>query len=79
MKQIQSLQELKDLSSGEGNDFCITFNFRLCSNKRLQYDDNQWYVYNEIDDTEQVLDDNGLKTNTNIIDALDKGALFLCD
>lgn len=79
MKQIQSLQELKDLSSGEGNDFCIALNFGLRSSKRLQYDDNQWYVYNEIDDTEQVLDDNGLKTDTNIIEALDKGALFLCD
>ena len=80
MRKVESLQELKELASQEeGFEGFIWMNFGLRSSKSLRYDEqsDMWNVYNGIDDSEQVLTTKQLGKETNIIDALEKGALYL--
>jgi len=81
MKQITSLRELKQLASKEtsneeGEDFFISFGVAR-SSKHIYYDGNLWYIYNAIDDSEQTLTTRELKRDTNIIEAIEKGSLYL--
>ena len=77
-KQIKSLDALKKLASKEGGvEVFIQLNIGR-SFKKIDYnkDTDYWYIFNEIDDTEQELHTKDLAENTNIVEAINKGALF---
>lgn len=83
MEQIKSLQHLKELASTdeaieEGLEVFISLNGGLRSSKRIYYDKPLWDIINEIDDSEQEgLTDIQLETDTNIVEAITAGALYL--
>lgn len=79
MRKVKDLKELRKLCRKEdGEDFFISFGIAR-SSKHISYDGNFWYIYNEIDDSEQTLTTRELKRETNLIEALDKGALYMYD
>lgn len=77
MNKINNLDELKELASGDTIEVFISFGYAR-SSKQISYDTDAdlWYIYNEIDDSEQTVKTKDLKTETNIIEALEKGALY---
>lgn len=77
-KKIKTLDELKELASEGSIEAFIQLSFGLRSSKNLQYEEDidMWTIYNYIDDTEQHLKTEELNEATNIIEALDKGALY---
>jgi hypothetical protein len=79
MKRIEDLEELKNIATAQPTEVFIQLNFGLRSSKNIEYDADadSWLIYNYIDDTEQMLTSKQLKEDTNIIEALDKGALYL--
>ena len=80
MKRIETLEELKTLASQDDIIDCfIKFDGGLRSSKQLEYDADrdEWYVFNEIDGEEQYLNTKELEDETNIIEALNKGSLYL--
>ena len=78
MKQIKSLEDLKDVCDGVTVDCFIQLNYGCRSSKNISYDRDAdtWYIFHEIDDSEQTVHTKDLKEKTNIIEALDKGALY---
>ena len=54
MKQINSLEELIETIQSGNHDFFIG-NGLVRSSKYMEYDDDTFYIINEIDDTEQTL------------------------
>jgi len=77
-KRIESIEELKKLAQQEGGCDCfIALNFGLKSSKHVTFNDKKFYVFNFIDDTEVKLTEEEMRTETNIADAIVKGALIL--
>lgn len=78
MQKINSLDELKTLCSNNPAECFILLNFGLRSSKDIEYDESSdaWNILNHIDDTEQVVSTKELSEKTNIIEALEKGALY---
>lgn len=78
MKQIKSLEELKLKASAGPVDCFIRLNFGLRSSKDVEYneDTDTWYIFHHIDGSEQELTTEELADATNIIEALEKGALY---
>ena len=77
MKQITSLEELIDTIQSGNHDFFIGGG--LCrSSKYIEYDDDTFYIINEIDDTEQTLTSKELfnKDYTNIGVAINNGNFY---
>ena len=77
MKQITSLEELIDTIQSGNHDFFIGGG--LCrSSKYIEYDDDTFYIINEIDDTEQTLTSKELfnKDYTNIGIAINNGNFY---
>ena len=77
MKQINSVEELiKEIKQGN-NDFYIS-NGLVRSSKYIQYDDDIFYIFNEIDDTEQSLTSKELFNDdyTNIGVAINNGTFY---
>lgn len=81
--KIKSVEEMKKLADTKNNEMglecfiCLAGAFR--SSKRIQYmaDENLFYVNNEIDDSwQEELTLDQLKTETMIIEAVEKGALY---
>lgn len=55
----------------------VTLNLGLCSSKEIYYNDNtSYYVYNEIDDSEDIIPFDKFKDSF-IGEAMTKGALFV--
>ena len=85
MKSITSLEELKKESTtvnGDYADFYITLNYGAKSSKRILYhpETNTFDIINEIDFSYQDdLTENQLATETFIIEAINKGALYKYD
>lgn len=80
MKQIKDIEELKTLAEREeGAEVFIRLNYGLRSSKNITYDrdSDSWWIYNGADDSEQRLNTGQLSEETNIQEALDKGALWL--
>ena len=77
--QIHSVEQLKRESRGEA-EFFILLNYNLISRKRIEWDDeeNRFFIFNLIDDTEQILKEDQLMDRgyTNIGYAITKGALY---
>lgn len=82
-RKIKSLDELKTLASNNERplEVFIQLNFGARSSKRIDYNRNTdyWHIFNEIDDTEQELHTEELAEKTNIIKALEGGALYQQD
>ena len=83
-KRITSLEQLKKEARGDQNaEFFILLNGYLRSSKRIVWDEEekQFFIFNYIDDTEQVLTEAQLmdKGFTNIGFAMTRGALFKDD
>ena len=77
MKQINSVEELiEEINSGNHDFFIGNGLFR--SSKYIEYDDDNFYIYNEVDDTEQTLTSKELfdKDCTNIGFAINQGCFY---
>ena len=77
--KIKDLDELKDLASKNTLDCFILLNFGLRSSKDISYNPTTklFHVFNYIDDTEQDLTEEQLDTDSNIMLALQRGALYM--
>lgn len=77
MKQINSLQELIETIQSGNHDFFIG-NGLVRSSKYMEYDDDTFYIINEIDDTEQTLTTKELFNDdyTNIGVAINNGTFY---
>ena len=77
MKQINSIEELIDEINSGKHDFFID-NGLFRSSKYIEYDDDTFYIYNEIDDTEQTLTTKELFNDnyTNIGVAINNGTFY---
>lgn len=85
MEKITSTEQLKTLANNENGDF-IEFYILLAglaiSSKRISYRPNEeknWLIINEIDDSYQELIDKDLSKKTLIVEAIEKGSLYLPD
>ena len=77
--RVRSLDHLKRLAKKEdGDDFYIRLNGGFRSSKHIQYDGEKFWIVNEIDGTEQQLNDAEImdENNTNIGVAIEKKALY---
>lgn len=79
-KQIKSLDELKQICDGETHDFFIQLKYGLRSSKNISYNKEQdkFFIFNEIDGTEDVLDSKQIMDEdyTNVGKAIINGALY---
>ncbi len=79
MKQIKSLEELKKQALKKHN-YCILLMNHLTSSKWIEYHkppEDKFYVYNYIDDTDGKYTEQQLKEETNIVDAIEHGRLYI--
>ncbi len=79
-RRITTIQQLKELAKDDGQDCYILLNGGLRSSKHIRYfpDDNSFYVFNLIDDSEQELTEAQILDSgySNIGEAMKKGALI---
>lgn len=77
MKQINSVEELIDEINSGSHNFFIGAGL-LRSSKYIEYNDNNFYIYNEVDDTEQTLTSKELfdRDYTNIGFAINQGCFY---
>ena len=76
---VKSLEQLKQLASPEdGAEFYIQLNYGLRSSKRICWDEptKSWCITSEVDGSHEDLKEHQLATATNIVKAIEKGALF---
>ena len=82
MVKVENLEHLKELASKTNGDF-VDFHILLGgglakSSKRIQYDlqFDEFCIIHEIDESFQELKSNQLDAKTNLIEAIEKKALF---
>lgn len=77
MKQINSVEELIEEIESGNNDFFIG-NGLFRSSKYIECDDDNFYIVNEIDDTEQILTKKQLfdEDYTNIGTSINNGSFY---
>ena len=79
-RRIRTIEQLKELAKN-GSDCFILLNGGLRSSKYIRYypDDDNFYVLNLIDDSEQELTEAQILDSayTNISEAMKKGALIM--
>ena len=77
MKQINSIEDLIAEIQLGNHDFFIGGGL-LRSSKYIEYNNNNFYIYNEVDDTEQTLTSKELfdKDCTNIGFAINQGCFY---
>ena len=78
-RRVRTIDQLKELAKN-GLDCFILLNGGLRSSKHIRYypDDNSFYVFNLIDDSEQELTEAQILDSgySNIVEAMKKGALI---
>jgi uncharacterized membrane protein len=78
--KVSSLDHLKKLCTKKPDeviDIILHLNGGLRSSKTIAYYDNKWDVFNLIDSSSQEeLTDEQLSTETNIVEGIEKGALY---
>jgi hypothetical protein len=81
MTKVTDMNHLKSLTSPDSEEFFISLAGGLCrSSKRIQWFENEnlFDVYNENDDTwEEDITEKELGEFTNIVDAIENGALYM--
>ena len=76
--QIRDLDHLKRISSTRGLECYIRLGSCFRSSKVVCFQDPGWWVLHEIDDSEvDYEDDEHLKQDSNIVEALEKGAMYV--
>lgn len=77
-KRIKDLEQLKKKAAKGSIEVFLMLNFGIRSSKDLSYNEktDTWSIFNYIDDTLQTLKTEELANNTNIIEALEKKALY---
>ena len=77
MKRIHSVEELIEEIKSGNNDFFIG-NGLFRSSKYIEYDEDNFYIVNEIDDTEQTLTTKQLfdENYTNIGTSIKNGSFY---
>ena len=79
-RRIRTVEQLKELAKN-GLECFVLLNGGLRSSKFIDYDvnDNSFYVFNYIDDSEQKLTESQILDSeyTNVGEALEKGALIM--
>ena len=77
MKQINSVEELIEEINSGNHDFFIGGGL-LRSSKYIEYNNDNFYIYNEVDNTEQTLTSKELfdKDCTNIGFAINQGCFY---
>lgn len=77
-KLIKSVEELKDICEDIQVEFFVALNGGLRSSKIIEYDTHRrkFEILNEIDNTQQVLTENQLFTESNIGEAILKEAFY---
>ena len=80
-RRIRTIQQLKELTTKGGLECFILLNGGLRSSKYIRYrpEDNSFYVFNYIDDSEDVLTERQIFDSacSNIGEAIEKGALIM--
>lgn len=80
-KRIRTIEQLKERSRDNGLNCCILLNGCMRSSKYIRYypEDNSFYVFNLIDDSEQELTEAQILDSaySNIGEAMEKGALIM--
>lgn len=77
--KIESIEELKTLSENNQLDVFIMLGGGIArSSKTITYDPDakEFHVFNDIDRSEQLLNENTLYTESNLGQAICQGALF---
>ena len=79
-RRIRTTQQLKELTMKGGLECFILLNGGLRSSKFIRYrpEDKSFYVFNYIDDSEQILTEGQMLDSeySNIGEAMEKGALI---
>ena len=75
---ITSLETLRELSEDNPLDIFLVLNGDVKSSKTITYYPNEevYEIHNNIDDSDQVCSEKDLNKETNIIIALERGALY---
>ena len=79
MTRIEDLDHLKKMAEKEPLECFIKLNFGARSSKRISYsseEEKPFYIYHEIDGSEEKLKETELLTESNIGHALSLGALY---
>lgn len=80
MRQIKTIEELKERATDNQIDCFISLAGGLAkSSKTVEFmtDENKFWIHNDIDGSEQTLTAEELSTESNIGEAIQKGALYL--
>jgi hypothetical protein len=79
MTIVKDIQHLKELCKDHLVDGCILLQHGARSSKSVKFDSesNTFYIYNDIDDTDQELTEQQLFTESNIGEAINKKAFRL--
>ena len=72
----KQLDRLIEKDSDRSLDCFVLLNYGLRSSKSITSDGDNYYIYNEIDDTEDIVKHDKLMVSFPIGDAIKKGALY---
>ena len=79
MKKITTQEQLDRLieeDSDKSLDCFVKLNYGLRSSKSITFDGDSYYIYNEIDDSENIVKHDKLMDSFPIGEAIKKGALY---
>ena len=72
----KQLDRLIEKNSDRSLDCFVLLNYGLRSSKSITFDGNSYYIYNEIDDSGDIVKHNKLMDSFPIGEAIKKGALY---
>lgn len=72
----EQLDELIEENSDKSLDCFVMLNCGLRSSKSITFDGDSYYIYNEIDDSEDIVKHNKLMDSFPIGETIKKGALY---
>ena len=72
----KQLDRLIEKNSDRSLDCFVLLNYGLRSSKSITYDGDNYYIYNEIDDTEETIPHDKLMDSSPIGEAIKKGVLY---
>lgn len=82
---VTSIDHLKQLALRDNGDY-VHFYILLAgglarSSKRISYrtDSNEFLIIHEIDESDEEVPESELASRTNLVEAVENGALFCCD
>ena len=72
----KQLDRLIEKDSDRSLDCFVLLNYNLRSSKSITFDGDNYYIYNEIDDTEDIIKHDKLMDSFPIGEAIKKGVLY---